>query len=76
MTHIPILLYHSVDTVCAPAYRRWTVTPGRFAEHMRHLAEGGYVPITLSALASNLMAGLSISPRTVAITFDDGPWGY
>ena len=72
MSHIPILLYHSVDTICAPAYRRWTVTPGRFAEQMRHLAENGYTPVSLSTLASNLKAGLSLFPRTVAITFDDG----
>lgn len=72
MSHIPILLYHSVDTDCAPAYRRWTVTPGRFAEQMRYLAESGYRPITISDLAFALIDGSPLAPQTVAITFDDG----
>jgi peptidoglycan/xylan/chitin deacetylase (PgdA/CDA1 family) len=72
MSHLPILLYHSIDTSCAPAYRRWTVTPERFTEQMRYLAENDYTPTTVSVLAFKLLAGLPLRPRTVAITFDDG----
>jgi peptidoglycan/xylan/chitin deacetylase (PgdA/CDA1 family) len=72
MRHIPILLYHSIDTTCAPAYRRWTVTPDRFSAHVRYLAEQGYTPITISELATALIAGQRVAPLTVVITFDDG----
>jgi len=69
---ISILVYHSVDVACTPAYRRWMVTPERFAEQMRYLADTGYTPVTVSKLADALGAGAPLPPRPVAITFDDG----
>jgi peptidoglycan/xylan/chitin deacetylase (PgdA/CDA1 family) len=69
---IPILMYHSVDTASTDAYRRWVVSPARFARHMAYLAEHDYRPLSMSRLASLISAGLPAPDRTVAITFDDG----
>lgn len=69
---VPILLYHSVDTDCAPAYRRWMMTPEELDQHMKVLVEGGFRPVTISALATIFREHRPVPPRTVAITFDDG----
>lgn len=69
---IPILMYHSVDTACAPAYRRWMVTPNTFAAQMDLLRDRGCRPVTISSLVQQMRAGIPPSPGTIAITFDDG----
>ena len=68
---VPILMYHSVDSDCAPAYRRWVVSPARFEEQMAALKAAGKAPITVSELARQMQAG-SVAANAVAITFDDG----
>src|SRR5690606_25141007 len=68
---VPILMYHSVDERCAPAYRRWTVSPERFAGHLSVLRDRGYVPLTLAELVRRRQSG-SLPDNAVAITFDDG----
>ncbi|GLQ53555.1 hypothetical protein GCM10010862_08140 [Devosia nitrariae] len=69
---VPILLYHSVDTACAAAYRPWMVSPKRFARQMAYLAKNGYRPVSASTLAACRAAGTPPRPGTVLITFDDG----
>ena len=69
---VPIFLYHSVDTKCADAYRRWLVLPEEFDRHMKYLSDNDYRAVTVSALVSLLKNGKTLPPRTVAITFDDG----
>lgn len=69
---VPILLYHSIDTECAPAYRRWMMLPQELDRHMQVLAEGGFRPVTISALATIFRERRPVPPGTVAITFDDG----
>ena len=69
---IPILMYHSIDTQCTDAYRRWALPPAAFDRQMELLVENNYRPITVSALTSLLRAQQTVPPRTVAITFDDG----
>jgi O-antigen biosynthesis protein len=69
---IPILVYHSVDVTCARAYRRWMVTPERFARQMGYLADREYHPVSVSALTAAFVTGAQLPPRPVAITFDDG----
>lgn len=39
---------------------------------MRWLADNGYRPLSVSALAGALKSGSNLPPRTVAVTFDDG----
>lgn len=70
---IPILLYHSIDDIAAPAYRRWAVTPTAFAAQMAYLRQAGYHAMTVTELAQCLSATPADLPaKTVAITFDDG----
>jgi peptidoglycan/xylan/chitin deacetylase (PgdA/CDA1 family) len=72
MRAIPILLYHSIDRTCSPGYRRWMVTPERFAEQMHWLTDAGFTSLTVSTLAHAIRDGTPLPPRPVAITFDDG----
>lgn len=68
---LPILMYHSVDTSCAPAYQRWTVSPSRFAAQMARLAELGCTVVTVTDLVKHMQAG-TLPDRAVAVSFDDG----
>lgn len=72
MPQFPILLYHSIGTSCAPAYRRWMVTPDRFAQQMAYLADNGFHPVSISQLAAMLRNGGAVPEKAVAVTFDDG----
>lgn len=68
---VPVLVYHSIASEAAPAFRRWTVAPDRFACHMNHLASEGYQPLTVTEYARRLAAS-DVPSRPVVITFDDG----
>lgn len=72
MRSIPILMYHSIDDDVADGYRRWAVSPQRFAQHMSVFAKDGYSLFTISALVDLLDAGSPLPERPAAITFDDG----
>lgn len=72
MQPIPILVYHSIDTECTTAYRRWMVTPQGFGAQLRALAERGYRSITVEELALLRRSGQPVPPKTCLITFDDG----
>ncbi len=67
----PILMYHSIDTRCAPAYRRWTVSPSRFAGQLACLKSLGITPFTISDMVARMRAG-TLPERAIALTFDDG----
>jgi peptidoglycan/xylan/chitin deacetylase (PgdA/CDA1 family) len=64
-----ILGYHRVANVTRDEYEV-CVTPEHFAEQMEAVSKHAH-PIPLSDLVGQLKAG-SLSPRSVAITFDDG----
>jgi peptidoglycan/xylan/chitin deacetylase (PgdA/CDA1 family) len=72
---ISILMYHSVsdrqERTAAPYYRLAT-SPERFREHIQFLRDREFEVISLSQVASRLMAGLSVDERSVVVTFDDG----
>lgn len=69
---VPILLYHSVSDEATPEFRRWVVDPGRFAEQMGLLAEGGYRAITVSEYVRCMLGESELCDKPVVITFDDG----
>ena len=69
---IPVLLYHSVADGEAASSDRFAVSPRQFSEHVAAIAASGRVPLTVSELASALRGEAELSPRSVAVTFDDG----
>ncbi|HEX7497136.1 MAG TPA: polysaccharide deacetylase family protein [Candidatus Limnocylindrales bacterium] len=72
-TRIPILIYHSLAAEAAEPYRPYSMDPGRFAEHMEHIAAGGYETLTVGQLSAALAGhNGSVPERPLVITFDDG----
>lgn len=69
---VPILMYHAVADAPRRAVYGLSVAPDAFAEQMRFLAEGGFTPLTASALATAWRNGRPLPRRPVLITFDDG----
>lgn len=69
---VPILMYHSVDRSCDPAYSRWCVSPDTFARQLAVLRDSGYELLTLSDLVRRMDEGHPDLARSAALTFDDG----
>lgn len=65
---LPVLLYHYVSS--APS--SIAVTPQRFEEHCRAMAERGYRGVSLEDAAAFLLRGERLPHKSVLITFDDG----
>ncbi len=71
--YVPILLYHSVSDTPSPSLARFTVSAGRFDDHMAYIADGGYTALSIDQLLSARADGGGVLPdRPVVITFDDG----
>ena len=71
----PILMYHYVSPLPddADSIRvDLTVSPALFREHMEFLHGAGYETISLYELYNALVAGASLPPKPVILTFDDG----
>lgn len=69
---IPILMYHSVAPAAPDGFRRWTVTPEVFTEHVVALQSEGYTGLTMSDALNRIEQGRSMPKRPVLVTFDDG----
>jgi len=73
--NVPILLYHHIadlpDTASS-AQKRWTISPGKFDEHMLWIFKHGFHPVTMAQLTSHLKHGLPLPAKPIVITFDDG----
>ncbi len=70
--HIPVLLYHSVSEYSTPGFRRWTVSPERFAAHIGLLEAENYRTFTVTEATDLLERGKTLPARAVILTFDDG----
>lgn len=71
---VPVLMYHSVsetDERSVSPYYRLTISPARFRDHMRLLAEEGYAVCSLTDAFRGMDEG-PLARRRVVITFDDG----
>ncbi|QSX29979.1 polysaccharide deacetylase family protein [Shewanella cyperi] len=64
-----ILQYHHVADNTPAAT---SVSVAQFAEHMAYLAANDFKVVPLSRLVEAIREGTVLSPKTVAITFDDG----
>jgi len=69
------LMYHYISSPPpgADAVRRdLSVSPKRFASHLRALRQAGYHSISLRQLFDHLMRGRPLPPKPIIITIDDG----
>jgi peptidoglycan/xylan/chitin deacetylase (PgdA/CDA1 family) len=67
---VPILMYHSVSEHARPKFKRFTVTPDQFDEHLAYLKTHEYTAITVTEFINTPRAALPVRP--VVLTFDDG----
>lgn len=65
---IPIITYHSIDESGSVI----STAPDVFRQQMKRLSEIGYTVVSLSNLVKSLTDRKKLSPKTVALTFDDG----
>lgn len=65
---LPILTYHSIDTSGSVV----STAPEVFRRQMKSLSEMGYNVVALNDLVEVLANKPTHSPKTVALTFDDG----
>lgn len=71
---IPVLAYH--DVTLGRSTDPFAVTRREFARHMQYLAERGYRPISLAELDAVRRGRVSLPPKPVLLTFDDGLKSY
>ncbi len=62
-------MYHSISDVASPQFRRYTLSPAMFAEHMAYLHQQNYTPITVTQFVN--AAGTDFPDKPVILTFDD-----
>ncbi len=65
---LPILTYHSIDDSGSVI----STAPEVFRRQMNFLSETGFKVVSLNKLVNSLIDEQPISPKTVALTFDDG----
>jgi peptidoglycan/xylan/chitin deacetylase (PgdA/CDA1 family) len=65
---LPILTYHSIDNSGSVI----STAPEVFRRQMKFLSEAGYNVVSLDSLVNSLAGEKPSSPKTVALTFDDG----
>src|SRR5260370_23489454 len=73
VTHVPILMYHYVDTPPAnadPVLRDLTVARANFVAQMRWLKANGYQSITPDQLINALSHGTKLPAKPILLTFD------
>jgi peptidoglycan/xylan/chitin deacetylase (PgdA/CDA1 family) len=70
---VPILMYHSISSHASSRFKKFTVLPRLFAEHMRYLAEHHYTPLTVTQFVrARRRTEERLPERPAVLTFDDG----
>jgi peptidoglycan/xylan/chitin deacetylase (PgdA/CDA1 family) len=69
---IPILMYHSISDRAQPRFRKYTLSPARFAEQMAYLTQQRYLTLTVSQYVAARTSGGELPEPAVVLTFDDG----
>ena len=70
--HIPVLLYHDVQTSYAPDKAVITITPQRFEEHIVAILKSGYTPVSFEDVYNASKGIYSLPSKPIIISFDDG----
>lgn len=72
---VPILMYHYVGNNPDPNdFKRdiLSISPDKFEEQMKYLAENGYSAISLDTFYAALKKMITLPSKPVVLTFDDG----
>lgn len=72
---VPILMYHYIGNNPNSADKEryvLSVPPDKFAEQMKYLSQNGYHTISLDTLYAALKKQVSLPPKPVILSFDDG----
>jgi peptidoglycan/xylan/chitin deacetylase (PgdA/CDA1 family) len=69
---VPVLLYHSVSADATGLMQRYTLSPGKFRQHVAWIVQNGLDTITVSDYAMALRGEKPWPRRPLVITFDDG----
>lgn len=72
MNRALILMYHLVDTPRSYMERRFCTTPHDFARQMTHMAESGYIALSMAQLCECIEGNAPMPGKAMHITFDDG----
>ena len=71
-THIPILLYHDVQTDYPAEKAISTISPQMFEEHIVTLLNNGYTPISYDDIYNASKGSFTMPEKPIVICFDDG----
>lgn len=72
---VPILIYHSMlphTSTQSLIQKYYDVAPESFVREMQYLKDQDYEVISLDALSRALEQNISLSPKSIVLTFDDG----
>ncbi len=69
---LPVLLYHRIGSPPTGLWPLATVTPDRFARHLKWLARFGYSGIRPSDWLDWVTKGKALPRKPILLTFDDG----
>lgn len=71
---VPILMYHDLSPAGDPATAAdvWTVQANNFEKHLQSLQIQGHASVLPADLAAAARGRVSLPPKPVVITFDDG----
>ena len=69
---IPILMYHSISDHARSRFRKFALSPVRFAEQMAFLANHHFTTLTVSQYTYARRIGAAFTGPFVVLTFDDG----
>lgn len=67
---VPVLAYHRIDNTRAPGMT--VVSEARFTETVQAVKKAGYQTATVEDLTKYMKCELTLQPKTVVFTFDDG----
>jgi peptidoglycan/xylan/chitin deacetylase (PgdA/CDA1 family) len=67
---VPILMYHHIEV--APIDSPYRVSTSKFEGELKLLHDWEYTTITTEMLVKAITEGMSLPPRPIIITFDDG----
>ena len=65
-------MYHSISDHAQPRFRKYALSPARFAEQMAYLARQRCVTLTVSQYVAARTTGVALPESAVVLTFDDG----